>query len=70
MSQDAAGSEPGGQHDVPWWESGEAPERIALPRRRSGRVAAIIVVVVVTAAMALIIWGIAAGASSMGSMPM
>ena len=70
MNQDAGEPEPGGQHDAPWWESGEAPERIALPRRRSGRIAAIIVVVVVIVGMALIIWGIAAGASSMGSMPM
>ena len=56
--------------NAPWWESGEAPEGIALPTRRGHRVVVVVAVVAAVAGLALIVWGIAVGASSMGSMPM
>ena len=56
--------------DAPWWETGEAPESVALPSRRGHRVVVVVAVVAAVAGLALIVWGIAVGASSMGSMPM
>ena len=56
--------------EVPWWESGEAPERFSLPRTGRRRAVAIVAVVVVLALFGLLVWGVMTGAASMGSMPM
>jgi len=58
------------QGEAPWWETGQAPEGITLPKRRSRRLVALVMIVVGAAVLGLIIWGIVMGASSMGSMPM
>ena len=56
--------------DAPWWETGQAPEGIALPERRGRRLVALVAIVVGSAVVGLVIWAIVVGASSMGSMPM
>jgi hypothetical protein len=66
-----ANSDPEGRNgDAPWWETGQAPERIALPERRGRRLVALVAIVVGSAIVGLVIWAIVVGASSKGSMTM
>ena len=67
---DAEQDPEGRKGEAPWWETGQAPERIALPARRGRRLVALVAIVVGGAIVGLIIWAIVVGASSMGSMPM
>jgi hypothetical protein len=67
---DANPNPEGRNGDAPWWETGQAPERIALPERRGRRLIALVAIVVGSAVVGLVIWAIGVGAASMGAMPM
>ena len=62
--------DPDEDHRPPWWETGEAPEGVALPRSASRRVLLALSVVAAVALVGFVIWELVTGAASMASMPM